>query len=117
MVLVIVLAVALIVISTTALIGVDNLSSGFAQQSSSDVVLSAESCVEETILRLSRDNSYTGGTLVLGDVSCTMTVTGVPCGTCTVEVNAIGDDFTRNIRTDVTALGSTVDILSWEEFE
>lgn len=113
----VVLAVSLIVVSTTSLTGVGNLSIGFSTQASSDVVLSAESCAEEAFVRLTRDNTYAGGTLVVGDSTCTVTVTGTPCGSCTVDVGASGDNFTRSIRAGVTVAGSAVDITSWEEVE
>lgn len=113
----IILAVSVIVVSTTALIGVDNLTIGFSQQASSDTILSAESCVEEAMVRLSRDNTYDGGNLTVGDTSCTISVTGTPCGTCTIDVEATGDSFTRNIRAGVSVAGSTVNITNWEERE
>lgn len=113
----VVLAVSLIVVSTTSLTGVGNLSIGFSTQASSDVVLSAESCVEEAFVRLTRDNSYAGGMLTVGDSTCTVSVTGIPCGACTVDVEATGNNFTRQIRAGVTMSGSTVNVTSWEEVE
>lgn len=114
---VIVLAVAIIIVSTTTLIGVDNLTIGFSQQASSDMILSAESCVEEAMVRLSRDNTYAGGTLPVGDAQCTIVVNGTPCGACSIDAQAVGDGFTRNIRASVTVAGSTVDVISWQELE
>lgn len=113
----IILAVSVIVVSTTALIGVDNLSVGFSQQASSDTILSAESCVEEAMVRLSRDENYAGGNLTVGDTSCSIAVTGTPCGSCTIDVEATGDSFVRNIRAGVSVTGSTVNITSWQERE
>lgn len=117
MVFLIILAVSIIVVSTTALIGVDNLTVGYAQEASSDLVLSAESCAEEALLRLSRDNTYAGGTLTFGDGSCEIVVTGTPCGTCTVDVASTGNSFTRNIRVTADVAGSMIDILTWKEVE
>lgn len=112
---VIILAVSLLVMSTTALIGIDNLTTGFSEQASSDMILSAESCTEEAMIRLSRENTYAGGALSVGDATCTITVTGAPCGDCTIDVEAVGNDFTRNIRANVTVVGSTVDVTAWKE--
>jgi Flp pilus assembly pilin Flp len=114
---VIILAVSVVIVSTTALIGVDNLTIGFSQQVSTDMILSAESCVEEAMVRLSRNNSYAGGSLTVGDAQCTIAVTGTPCGACTIDVEAVGNAFTRNIRAGVTIAGSTVNITSWQERE
>lgn len=115
MVFLIMLAAAVIVVSTSALIGVDVLTSGFSQQTSSDMILSAETCVEEAMIRLRRNNSYGGGSLAVGDAQCTINVTGTPCGACTIDVEAVGDSFTRNIEATVNVSGSSVDILTWEE--
>lgn len=117
MVFLIVLAVAILIVSTTALIGVDNLSIGFSEQASSDTLLSAESCAEEALIRLSRNHSYAGGNLTVGDTECTMVVTGTSCGACIIDVEATGDDFTRRLRVGATMSGSSVDITSWAETE
>ncbi len=113
----VVMAVALIVVSTTTLIGLDNLNTGFSQQVSSSLLLSAESCAEEAVLRLSRDQNYSGGVLLVGDTQCTITITGVPCGDCVIDVVAQDDQFTRKIQSDVTVSGSTLSISSWKEIE
>jgi Flp pilus assembly pilin Flp len=114
---VIILAVSVVIVSTTALIGVDNLTIGFSQQASTDMILSAESCAEEAMVRLSRNNSYAGGSLTVGDAQCAIAVTGTPCGVCAIDVKAVGNSFTRNIRANVTIAGSTVNITSWQEIQ
>ena len=113
----VVMAVALIVVSTTTFIGLDNLNTGFSQQVSSSLVLSAESCAEEAILRLSRDQNYSGGLLSVGDTQCAIAVTGVPCGDCVIDVVAQQDAFTRKIQSDVSVVGSTMSVSTWKEIE
>lgn len=115
MVIVILLAVGLLIMSTTVFIGIDELEVGFAQQASGTALLAAGSCAEEAMLRLSRDNGYTGGSLTVGESICTITVTGAPCGACIIEAESVSGDFTRNIAVGVSVSGSTVDITSWEE--
>jgi hypothetical protein len=115
MVMVIILAVGILIVSTTALIGVDDLEIGFSQEAGSHALLAAESCAEEAMLRLSRNSSYSGGTLLVGESTCTIAVTGVPCGACTIDVASTRDYFTRNIQVGVTVSGSSVDITSWAE--
>jgi Flp pilus assembly pilin Flp len=114
MVTVIMLVVATLVVSTTALIGLDDLEIGYSAQVGEDALLSAESCLEEAYVRLTRDSSYTGGTLDVGDAACTITVTGTPCGTCTVTAEATLAEFTRTLEAIVTVSG-TFDITSVEE--
>lgn len=114
-VMIVILAMALLVVTSTAFIGVDDLDIGYASELSGDVLLSAESCAEEALIRLSRNPSYTGGSLTVGEAACTITVSGTPCGSCTIDVAAVGESYTRNIQVVVSVSGSTVDIISWQE--
>jgi len=114
---IIMLAVAMLVVSTTALIGLDDLDTGYASQTSNDSILSAQSCVEEAITRLTRDSSYTGGTLDVGGSQCSVSVTGAPCGSCTIQVESVKEQYTRKLEVDVTLTGSTVEITNWEEID
>lgn len=114
---VVITALVVLISISYALVAIGNLEIGFSAQRSGDVLLSAESCVEETILRLTRDDSYSGGTLTVGDVSCTMTVVGTPCGTCTITAEASAAGFTRNIQADVDISGGSADITSWQEID
>jgi hypothetical protein len=108
-------AFVLILVSSLMLRGVDELENGFSKQLSSDLMGSAESCVEEALLRLTRDNSYAGGTLEVGQASCAIVVSGGPCGSCTIQVDAEGLDHTRSLQVGVTVSGSMIDLTSWEE--
>lgn len=112
---IVMLAVVTLVISATAFSGLDDLDQGFAAQKSEDILLSAESCAEEALLRLSQDSSFSGTSLQVGEAACTITVTGTPCGTCTITAAATGEGYTRNIQVGVTVSGGSIDITSWEE--
>lgn len=114
---VIILAVGILIVSTTALVGIDDLEIGFSQEAGSQAILAAESCAEEAMLRLSRNNSYTGGSLMVGESSCIIAVTGTSCGSCTIDVVSTRDNFTRNVQVGVTVSGSSIDITSWEEVD
>ena len=118
-ILAIIIITALVVLISTSLglVAIGNLQIGFSEQRGNDLLLTAESCTEEAILRLSRDNTYTGGSLTVGDVDCTIAVTGTPCGSCTISTEATAVGFTRNIQAGVTISGSAVDITSWEEID
>ena len=117
MIMVIILAVAVLLVSSTAFIGVDDLEIGFAEQAGSHALIAAESCADEAILRLSRDNTYVGGSLIVGESTCTVIVTGVPCGSCTIAVTSARDSFTRRLEVGVDVSGSDVVITSWEEVD
>lgn len=106
--------VALAAVSISV-ISLGNIESGFSTQTGTDAVLAAESCIEEAMYQLQSDNSYAGSTVDVGDTECTIVVTGTPCGTCTITVDAVADTFTRTIEAVVDVSGSTLDIQSWEE--
>jgi len=110
-------AMVILIATSYGLIALGNLEIGFASQKSGGLILSADSCAEEALIRLSRDNTYSGGSLTLGDVACTITVTGTPCGTCSIDAEASVAGFTRNIQAGVSVSGTTIDITSWEEID
>jgi Flp pilus assembly pilin Flp len=114
MVTIIMLVVATLIVSTTALIGLDDLEIGYSAQVGEDALLSAESCLEEAYVRLTRNSSYTGGSLKVGDATCTITVTGTPCGTWTSTAEATQAEVTRTLEATVSASG-TFDITNVEE--
>lgn len=116
-VVVILMAVFVLVISRVALTGLDELAANQSAQLGTTTILSAESCVEEAMLRLSRNNTYAGGSLTVGDIACAISVTGTPCGTCTIDVEANAPNYTRRIQSDVQVIGSVVNVLNWSEME
>lgn len=114
-VMIIIVAMAMLVVSSTAFVRIDDLDMGYSTGVSGDALLSAESCAEEALIRLSRDSSYSGGSLEVGIATCTISVTGTPCGNCTITVEAIAQDYTRNVQVGITITGGAIDITSWSE--
>lgn len=115
---IIVITAMIVVISVSlGLATLSQLEIGFSEQRGDDVLVAAESCTEEAVLRLSRDNTYSGGSLTVGDIACTITVTGTPCGTCTISSEASAVGYTRRIEAGVSVTGNAVDIQSWEEVD
>jgi hypothetical protein len=108
-------AFVVLLMSGVMLRGVDDLEIGFSQQMSFAVMQSAESCVEEAFLRLQRDSAYTGGVVNVGEAACTIAITGTPCGTCVIAVDATAHQLTRSLEIGVDVTGSSIDITSWEE--
>jgi hypothetical protein len=117
MVIMILFAIASLVIGGITVIGVDDLETGYASWKSSESMRVAESCAEEALLRIKRNASYTGGTLQIGNTTCTMTVVGTPCGTCTVSISAQSGVSTKHLQTTLTKSGSLVTLTGWQEIE
>lgn len=117
MVIVILMALVFLVVSRTAFRGIDDLDISQSTTQSSHTVLFAESCVEEALLRLSRDANYAGGIITFEQTDCTITISGTPCGTCLINVVANENDFVRNMDVGVVVTGTEIDITSWNETE
>ncbi len=116
-VIVILMAVLVLVVSRVAFTGLDELSANQSAQLGTTIILSAESCAEEALLRLSRDNTYGGGSLTVGDTVCAISVSGTPCGNCTVDVTANSQNYTRRIQASVNVSGPIVNVVNWSEVE
>lgn len=76
-----------------------------------------EGCLEETIIRLEDDISFTGTTLNLDDQVCTITVSGADTKTVLIEVSFLNYTQTFRAQLSVTATGqaNNVDLLNWNE--
>jgi flagellar basal body-associated protein FliL len=73
----------------------------------------AESGIENALLRLLRDPSYTGETLPVGDGSVVIEVTG----TDPKIVTAIGtvNSYSKTVQATVTFTNNIMQVTSWEE--
>ncbi|MBI4599163.1 hypothetical protein HY734_03150 [Candidatus Uhrbacteria bacterium] len=91
------------------------LETGLAARGSGHLMLAAESCAEEAMTQLTRDAAYAGETMEVGPASCTISVAGVPCGSCTIRVEAAEGSWVRRLEVDATVDASTIVITRWEE--
>jgi len=100
---------------------------GFSANQSHETVQIGDSCAEEAYFRLKSNQSYSGGTIVLGNGSCDITVTGSGGNGSTRTIVAsstistsIGS-FTRRIAATTTLVTNTAgnattsDLTSWQE--
>ena len=107
-------AIIVVAVSGTALIGIGNLDAALGYFQGTHAVLAAESCNEEAMLRLQRSSSYTGGTLAVGNATCTIVVTGNPCP-CVITTTAVDGSYTRRVQANVTLVSGNATITSWQE--
>jgi hypothetical protein len=117
--LLVIAAVTLAVAVSTALLGLREAVTAFAFARGEETLKVAESCIEEALLRLRRSAKYTGGTLSVGEGSCTVTVSGSPSGVLLTSVGTIPGPpaFTKRILVSAKVVGNAVNILSWAEVE
>jgi len=118
------LLIILIIMSVAVAIGVgfttfglSDLQVGFVQSQSAEAFAAADSCMNESLIRLRRDWYYAGGTLALGGSSCTITVSGTSPTTRLVSASSTVGAASRAIRASVTLISSgVVSSTLWEEY-
>jgi len=107
-------AAALTISLSLALRGIGELDMGFSENQSKETLALADGCVQEALLRLSRNAGYAGGVVSVEDGSCTITVTSA--GTQrTISVNATIDRWTRKITARVDIASMT--LIDWKQVE
>lgn len=89
----------------------------FNNESSQNIYQVAEGCLEEAILRIENDTSYTGSTLPMGDATCVSSVTGTTTKDITLEINYLNytQNFSAQISVTTNGQANNVDLLNWEK--
>lgn len=94
------MAVALALTTGLNLLGVSEASLGTLRNRSAQALFSAEACVEEGLLRVARDAGYTGGTLDVGGISCSVTVLDLGGGARRITGEATISSVKRRVQAD-----------------
>jgi hypothetical protein len=80
---------------------------------STEAFVNVDGCAEEGLVRLNRNNAYTGESFTLDGTSCTITVTGSG-PTRTMEVDATSGDYERHLTIGIV-IYTPFQITSWLE--
>jgi len=95
-----------------------NLSTGYQvlnQHEATHSYYAAEVCMEESVLRYERDNTFTGITLAVdGESSCTSTMTATTV-TVTVTNGSYTEVFVGTISATVSGTVNNVHLTGWKE--
>ncbi|MEK9175008.1 MAG: hypothetical protein AAB795_00275 [Patescibacteria group bacterium] len=110
---VIIAIVATTIAVSVSLSGLGELAGSYMTLQSHTSFDSADSCIEEALIRLSRNSSYTGGTIVLNNIPCTIII-NVAGSNRTITVQSTSTRAVHNIRAEAV-LGSAVTLSSWFE--
>lgn len=107
------MAAAILVTSASAAVSVITTQSISDNESSEEVLFIAESGMENAILRLLRDRTYSGETLSIGGGSAVVTVSGGPIYTIT----SVGsyNNFSRTVEVVGDLSNNEFSISSWSE--
>lgn len=115
-----VLALALIFITTTAVIYTRETDLSFNSRKSNEIYYNAEAALDNAILRLIRNPDYLGETLTLDDGNAIITVGAGPGpDQKTINVKSISNSqkFIRNLTAVVNTAGRVISLVSWRENE
>lgn len=110
------------IVLLTFLISTQRITSGSLQSSLAGILgretyAIAESCLEDTLIRLRRDSSYSGGTLNVSAGSCTITITDVSGTEKNITIvssiqNSYFQRLTANVEILTTSDTVTLNLLS-----
>ncbi|MDA0207838.1 MAG: hypothetical protein O3B64_00305 [bacterium] len=111
-------ALVLVVTSSLVFLTIGSIELGEGTRASGHAIGAAESCVHEAMLRISRDTSYSGGAISVGNADCTIVISATPCSSsCTITVESDNNGYVRNASAAISVSGSSVDITSWSEID
>jgi len=115
---IVVAAATLIMAFNSSLLGLGELDMGYTSQKGSEIFSMADGCIEESFRRLRLDNTYTGGSVIIGDSSCIIGV--VPAGndrTITVTASTTAGHY-KKLEAGITLSTDSLPVItlnSWEE--
>ncbi len=95
------------------LTGVSSRTNAFVFNQSEKTFIGMEGCIEDALIRLSRDETYAGGLYDVGDVECEAVVSGADT-TRQVTVAGTRDTITRDAALNVQ-LEPSFGIIGWGE--
>lgn len=93
---------------------IGSLQSAFKSRRSTEAFYVADTCIEEALIRLRRNAAYSGGSLAVGDGTCTITI-AVNGNERTVTATATVDTFTRVLEAVVDVVNKIVTMKKWRE--
>lgn len=112
-------AAALAVAVSISLLGIGEAKSSLDFKKGQETLKIAEGCVEEALLRLRDNAGYSGGSLNVGDGSCTINISGTDSNwVIDVSAEITGPpDYVRSLQITVKRTGNSINILTWQEVE
>ncbi len=108
-------AVLILIVTTNALISIDQSKTALHEQKTLEAFIAADSCLELALLNLSSDSGYSGESLTIDQASCTISVSGSD-DTRTIDISTTLDAplYVRELQAQVS-LSPSFTITSWQE--
>lgn len=114
---IVICAVALAVAVSISLLGIGEADTSLSYAKGAETQKIAEGCLEEAMLRLRDKSTYSGGSLNIGNGSCTIAVSGTdPDRTIDITATIVGPPlYTKKLQITVKKAGNSINIVSWQE--
>ncbi|HMB26384.1 MAG TPA: hypothetical protein VKP03_03125 [Patescibacteria group bacterium] len=113
---VIIAAAVLVMAYTASILGLGELEMGYTMQKAGGAFSLADACMEEALIKLRFDSSYSGENLNIDDGSCIIGVTGSGSDRTVISESSI-DNYYKKIQAQITISGDDIIIDSWQEVE
>jgi len=109
-------AVGVAVATSLILLGLGSSRTSFAIEQSNQAKSLANACAEEALEQIRDLTSFTGsGNLVLGQGSCTYTVTSQGVQNRTITASGTVGTIIRKVKIIINQINPTIQIVSWQE--
>ena len=105
--------VLILIVVNVVLVGISSRANVFYLNQSEKVFIKTDGCTEEALIRLNRDNSYSGGVFTIGEVECTVSVSGMDPDR-DITITGVGDEITRDLFIRVQLI-PTFGIIDWSD--
>lgn len=115
--LLIISTVTIAVATSVALLGVNELKTSLTHKKGQEAYVIAQSCIEESLQRLKNDSSYNGGSLNVGNGSCTINISGTDPDYVIIANGILTGppDYSKKINAQVKRAQGTIVITNWQE--
>ena len=112
--LLVIAAVTLAIAVSVSLIAVSGLKNSLSYKNGKRISQFAEACLEESLLRLRDDIYFTGTSLNINNLSCTIVVSGIGANrTIYIESSTtIPPIYTKKLTASIKRLGNSINLLS-----
>jgi len=106
-------AVVLVISITVSLLAIGVGQAGLTVFQGEKALGLVEGCMEDALLKVKQNSSYSGGTITRPEGNCIITVSKV--GNTWTLISTNSDPHKRTIQTIINRLGSVISLSSWKE--
>lgn len=106
--------VAISIVTTVSLLGIGEIQESLGLTNGEKTLAFVEGCAESALLNARKDISYNGGTIILPEGNCTVTINSQVGNLWTMTVTTTATDYQRTIQV-IFNRGSSLHLTRWKE--